>query len=161
MSRKLARRHAFHIIYQMPFHSDSPQSLAEQKMYYTDFVAGDLGDIDDFSILGRPMIGRDADYIEKTVWGVFDNQQELDAVICRFLKEGWAIDRINKVELALLRLAIFEMLILCDVPSGVAISEAVELAASYSSDESPAFVNGILSRISENIPAKGSPDASK
>ena len=152
MSRKTARRHAFHLIYQFPFHlAGGTSCLAELKAYYYDFI--DSKDIDELGILKRPT-GRDAKYVERAVWGVYEKQVEIDSVIGQFLKD-WTIDRINKVDLALLRLSIYEMLSLEDVPLGVAISEAVDLAKEYGSDDSPAFVNGVLGGVSRAIKAKG------
>jgi N utilization substance protein B len=67
-----------------------------------------------------------------------------------FLKD-WAIERINKIDLALLRLCIYEMLCEKDVPDGVAINEAVELAKVYGADESPAFINGVLGGVARQL----------
>ena len=154
MSRKTARRHAFHLIYQIPFHlAGKISSLAELKARYYDFVSSGADEIDGFGDLKRPT-GRDAKYVDKAVWGVYEKQVQIDSVIEKFLK-GWTVDRISKVDLALLRLSIFEMLSLDDVPPGVAINEAVDLAKEYGTDESPAFVNGVLGGVSRAIQAKG------
>ncbi len=59
---------------------------------------------------------------------------------------GWKTGRMNKVDLSILRLAVYEILWDEDVPQGVAINEAVELAKRFSSEEGPAFVNGVLAR---------------
>ena len=142
------------MIYQIPFHlTGGASSLAELKARYYDFVSHDSKEIDGLGILKRPM-GRDAEYVDKAVWGVFEKLAEIDGVIGQFLK-GWTVDRINKVDLALLRLAIYEMLSLDDVPLGVAVSEAVDLAKEYGSDDSPAFVNGVLGGVSRAIKSKG------
>ena len=61
---------------------------------------------------------------------------------------GWKTSRMNKVDLSILRLAVYEMKYDEDVPVGVAINEAVELAKKYSGDEGPAFINGVLARLS-------------
>ena len=154
MSRKTARRHAFHLIYQIPFHlAGGASSLAGLKAHYYDFLLHDSKEIDDLGNLKRPT-GRDADYVERAVWGVFEKLDEIDGVIEQFLK-GWTIERINKVDLALLRLSIYEMLSLDDVPLGVAVNEAVDLAKEYGSDDSPSFVNGVLGGVSRAIKVKG------
>jgi N utilization substance protein B len=141
LSRKGARRHAFHLIFQFPFHAPLDTStLAEAKaLYYDD--------------LDTSPTGRDAEYINRVVWGVLEKLVQLDGVIEKFLK-GWVIDRINKVDLAILRLSIYEMLCEEDVPLGVAVNEAVNLAKEYGSEESPAFVNGVLGNISKEIREK-------
>ena len=153
MSRKTARRHAFHLIYQIPFHLEGGiNSLAELKAHYFDFVSYGSHEELGFYNFTRPA-GRDAEYIDKAVWGVFEKQAELDGVIEKFLK-GWTIDRISKVDLALLRLSIYEMITIDDVPLGVAVNEAINLAKEYGSDESPAFINGVLGGVSKAIQAK-------
>ena len=154
MSRKTARRHAFHIIYQMPFHlGGGVNSLAELKAHYYDFVSQGAHEDLGFTNIKRPA-GKDAEYIDKAVWGVYEKQAELDGVIAQFLK-GWTIDRISKLDLALLRLSIYEMLNIEDVPLGVAVNEAIELAKEYGSDESPAFIHGVLGGVSRAIQEKG------
>jgi len=147
MSRSDARRHAFVLIFQMPFHSPmDAEALAWLKAMYYDCI--DRGFFD-----GRPT-GRDAEYADRVMWGALEHQAQLDGVIENFLK-GWDLDRINKVDLALLRLAIYEMLREPDVPFGVAINEAVELAKAFGADESPAFVNGVLSNVAREIQGTG------
>lgn len=94
--------------------------------------------------------GRDADYVLRATTGTLDRIAQLDGVITEFLQD-WTIDRINRVDLALMRLAIYEMLCEDDVPHGAAINEAVELAKDYGSDESPAFINGVLGNVSRAI----------
>ena len=154
MSRKTARRHAFHLIYQIPFHlAGGISSLAELKANYYDFVSFGSKEVEGLDVLKRPT-GKDAEYVDRAVWGVYENLAEIDGVIGEFLK-GWTVERISKIDLALLRLSIFEMLSLDDVPLGVAVNEAVELAKEYGSDDSPAFVNGVLGGVSRAIAAKG------
>ena len=142
------------MIYQIPFHlAGGLNSLAELKAHYYDFVSHDTKGIEGLDNLKRPK-GRDADYVDKTVWGVYEKLAEIDGVIERFLR-GWTLERISKVDLALLRLSIYEMLSLDDVPLGVAVNEAVDLAKEYGSDDSPSFVNGVLGGVSRAIKEKG------
>ena len=151
MSRSDARRHSFVLIFQFPFHQRMDDLAWLKTLYYDcldDVFQGD-------SILGKRPTGRDDEYINRVVWGTLDKQAQLDGVIENFLKE-WSIDRINRVDLALLRLAIYEMLCEPDVPFGVAINEAVELAKQYGTDESPAFINGVLGNVAREI--KGARD---
>jgi len=88
------------------------------------------------------------EYILDTFTGTVLKKTELDKVIEKYAK-GWKLSRIPRVTLAILRLAVFEMLYNDDVPESVAINEAVELAKQYDNDEAPAFVNGILGSISQ------------
>ncbi|MCL2577157.1 MAG: transcription antitermination factor NusB [Defluviitaleaceae bacterium] len=154
MSRKTARRHAFHLIFTMPYNGAlDAQKLAKIKAAYFDFL--DEGETEDYGLenLTRPR-SRDAEYIDRVFWGVFERLSELDGVIENFLRE-WTIDRINKVDLALMRLSIYEILCEKDVPIAVAVNEAVELAKLYGADESPAFINGVLGNVAREIQAKG------
>ena len=143
MSRSDARRHAFVLIFQMPFHNPmNAESLAWLKALYYDCLGDDL--------LGQRPAGRDDEYASRVMWGALEHQAQLDGVISNFLKD-WDISRINKVDLALMRLAIYEMLREPDVPFGVAVNEAVELAKTYGTDESPAFINGVLGNVAREM----------
>jgi len=149
MSRSDARRHAFILIFQFPFHQPmDAENLAWLKALYFDCL--DDSHKDDDSPLGPRPSGRDAEYVDRVVWGSHEKQAQLDGVIENFLKD-WELDRISKIDLALLRLAIYEMLCEPDVPYGVAVNEAVELAKAYSSDDSPAFINGVLGNVAREI----------
>jgi len=150
MSRRDARRHAFHLVFQIPFlHDQNVEGLAEAKAWYYD----GLGEAPGLEGATRPE-GRDAEYVDRASWGVLERLGEIDGVISNFLR-GWEIDRINKVDLAIMRLSIYEMLCESDVPLGAAVNEAVELAKEYGSDESPSFVNGVLGNVARHIKEQG------
>jgi transcription antitermination protein NusB len=86
------------------------------------------------------------DYAVELVEGVSEHRVAIDGVLAEHA-EGWTIDRMPPVDRAVLRLALYELLWRDDVPDAVAVDEAVELAKSLSTDESPRFVNGILGRV--------------
>ena len=86
------------------------------------------------------------EYAVELVEGVVANRVRIDELLSTYAEE-WTLDRMPPVDLAILRIGAFELLWRDDVPDAVAVSEAVELAASLSTDESPAFVNGLLARI--------------
>jgi len=86
------------------------------------------------------------EYAVQLVEGVVANRVRIDELLSTYAEE-WTIDRMPPVDLAILRIGAYELLWRDDVPDAVAVSEAVELAASLSTDESPAFVNGLLARI--------------
>ena len=90
----------------------------------------------------------DDSYESLLVNGVLLNAKEIDAFISSHSKD-WEIDRISTVDRNILRIALFELLYCPDVPVDVAISEALELATSLSSDDSPGFINGILANVSK------------
>jgi N utilization substance protein B len=90
-------------------------------------------------------------YAIDLVEGVIAHRQELDRLISS-LAQGWTLARMPAIDRNLLRLGAFELLYRPDVPEGVAVSEAVELAGRLSTDESAAFVNGVLAKVAEQRP---------
>ena len=82
-------------------------------------------------------------FLENLVAGVTDRQAELDEVIGRY-SQGWALNRLARVDLTILRMAVYELLHMPEVPVGATINEAVELAKKYAEDKSSGFINGIL-----------------
>lgn len=89
---------------------------------------------------------KDKTYIFEKVEKISEKLEEIDAKINE-VSEGWKTGRMGKVDLALIRLAVYEMLYEEDVPAKVAINEAVELAKQYGTDNSPSFVNGVLAKL--------------
>ena len=87
-------------------------------------------------------------YASTLAVGVDDHRPEIDGLVAQYAK-GWALDRMPSVDRALLRLATYELLHHPDVPVAVVISEAVELASQFSTDDSSRFVNGVLSAIAK------------
>ena len=101
-----------------------------------------------------------AEFAVEVVSGVGLHMEELDKWITGYAKD-WTIERMPALDRALLRMGIFELLHRPDVPTGAVISEAVELAQLYSTDESSRFVNGMLARIAEQARPSGSSDATR
>jgi transcription antitermination protein NusB len=92
------------------------------------------------------------DYAVRLIDGVHTHRERIDELISTYAV-GWTLDRMPAVDRNLLRLGAYELLWVDDVPDGVAISEAVALATELSTDESPRFVNGLLSRLQELKPS--------
>ena len=131
MTRSEMREHVFKLIFRVPFHDKN--ELREQIDYYFD----DLTDVNE----------KDYEYIKNKALLVCELSDELDEKI-NSVSEGWPVDRIGKAELAIMRLAVYEMLYDDDIPVNVAINEAVELAKSYGYDDNAAsFVNGVLAKL--------------
>ena len=131
MTRSEMREHVFKLIFRVPFHDKN--ELREQIDYYFD----DLTDVNE----------KDYEYIKNKALLVCELSDERDEKI-NSVSEGWPVDRIGKAELAIMRLAVYEMLYDDDIPVNVAINEAVELAKSYGSDDNAAsFVNGVLAKL--------------
>ncbi len=90
------------------------------------------------------------DYAEMLLTGYLENSEEIDTAL-RMLADNWSLERMPNIDRAILRLAAWEILHNSEVPSEVAIAEAVALASEFSTDDSPKFINGVLARL-----AKGS-----
>ncbi|EGM50799.1 transcription antitermination factor NusB [Ligilactobacillus salivarius GJ-24] len=88
----------------------------------------------------------DLSYLNELVDGVLDHQSEIDMEITKYLRKNWNIGRLNKTDLIILRIAIFEIKY-SDVASKIAVNEAVELAKEFSDDKSYKFVNAILQNL--------------
>ena len=131
MTRSEMREHVFKLIFRVPFHDKN--ELREQIDYYFD----GLTDVNE----------KDYECIKNKALLVCELSDDIDEKI-NLVSEGWPVDRIGKAELAIMRLAVYEMLYDDDIPVNVAINEAVELAKSYGSDDNAAsFVNGVLAKL--------------
>lgn len=132
MNRTEAREQAFKLLYSIEIQKESKEE--QINLYF------ESNEIDD---------EKTKEYV-KDVWlGVKNNQKEITEKITINLKTNWKLDRISKIDTALLKLAIYEMLYK-KIPFKVVINEAVELAKKYGEDNSPSFVNGILASIVKN-----------
>lgn len=101
---------------------------------------------------GKRIDDRSLGYLRKAVSGVIEHRADIDRTISR-LAIGWSLDRMGAVDRNLLRLAVYEILHLDDVPVGVAINEAVALAKKFGDEESGKFINGILGRLAREMAA--------
>ncbi len=135
MSRTLARERAFQLTYELEIQQ---VSVGEQLDWH--FTLEPCKDVDEEA------------YIRTTVSGIFDHLEEIDGTIERYSR-NWKKNRISKVDLAILRLSIFEILFSEQVPNEVAVNEAVELSKRYA-DNSASFVNGILSSVMQEVKEK-------
>lgn len=142
MSRKNAREIALHLVFEMSFREDTPEELLSDRLdeEIRNSIAGDI------ALYAGKLSESETDYIRATVMGVSEHRAELDEAIAENSK-GWSITRLSKMTTAILRLALYEMRYVEDVPVGAAINEAVELAKTYESEEAGAFINGILGTV--------------
>lgn len=130
MSRTELREHIFRMLFRIEFNSE--EEMKEQEEFYFEEL--------------EAATGKDQDYILNKYRAIVEKKEEIDALLNE-LAEGWKTSRMNRVDLTILRLATYEVKWDEDVPTGVAINEAVELAKKYSSNEGPSFVNGILAKV--------------
>ncbi|MDL2220162.1 transcription antitermination factor NusB [Eubacteriales bacterium OttesenSCG-928-N14] len=135
MSRRVAREAAMCLLYAWDISGQSDLDAVEQSI--------------DEAIDVQQLDRKDYDYISQVVPGVVESAEQIDDLL-RPLAEGWKLERISRVDHAILRLAVYEMQQREDVPESVAINEAVELAKRYGTDKSGSFVNGILGSISRS-----------
>lgn len=92
--------------------------------------------------------GRTREYVKEIAKGIKEKDEKITQMISQNLKAGWTIDRISTVDLALLKLAIYEIKY-AEIPFKVAINEAVNLAKKYGEEQSASFINGVLAKVVE------------
>ena len=139
MVRNTAREIAIHLSYELSFTDKPVEELLDERLTPEAFAA--LAEED--SLYQETPNAKQADYIRRLVRGVADHAPELDGYIAKYAK-GWNFARIPLVASAIMRVAMYEMLYMADIPAGVAINEAVEIAKHYESPEVVKFINGIL-----------------
>lgn len=130
MTRREIRELIFKMVFRVEFHDE--EEIPEQLRLFMDAL--------------EPANERDRAYIEHKVQDILAHLDEIDTIIDGSA-QNWKTSRMAKVELTLIRLAVYEIRFEDEIPTGVAINEAVELAKSYGEENSPAFVNGVLARI--------------
>lgn len=131
MSRKIARELAFKVIFSVDFQHEN-EDVEKLIMNLEDET--------------KEITQEDKEYINDIVQGVIAKKEELDEKIRKYLK-GWTMDRISKTDLAILRLAIYEITYRGDIPYKVSVNEAVELAKTFSDSTSSSFINGVLAGV--------------
>ena len=131
------------------------RSLAREiamKMLYAASLGGGetMDEVLEQSEQADTLSGSDKTFLETLVYGVQTRQEELDGVIGQYA-QGWALNRLAKVDLTILRMAVYELKYMPEVPVGAAINEAVELAKAYGEDKSAGFINGILGSVARAL----------
>ncbi len=130
MTRRQAREEAFILIFEKQF-NDSP-----------------LDEILDLAVQVRDI--KPDDYIKNTFFGVYDNVESIDKIISDNAV-GWSINRLSKTALAVLRLSVYEIKFIDEIPAAVSINEAVEILKKYATKQDASFVNGILSTVAKSV----------
>ncbi len=146
MTRANARELAVHLIYGREFTGEEPEQVIStrlKKEYYA-LLSGEN------QVYTEMPSGKQVAYLDTVVGGVTNRLEELNGYIQKF-SIGWDVSRISRLTRAIMQLAIFEILYLADVPTGVAISEAVRIAKMYDGDDTGAFVNGILGAFARSL----------
>ena len=149
MTRANARELAVHLIYGRDFTGEEPEqvvSIRLAKEYYAELSE------ENEVYAERPNRAQIA-YLDKVVSGVANRAEDLNEQIQKYAI-GWDISRISRLTRAIMQLAIYEILYVEDVPTGVAVSEAVRLAKKYDGDDTGSFVNGILGSFARGLAAE-------
>ena len=139
MTRANARELAVHLIYGRDFTGEEPQQVIATRLdkeYYKNLSAEN-------QVYNEWPTSAQMAYLDKVVDGVANRMDELNAYIQQY-SIGWDVSRISRLARSIMQLAIFEILYVDDVPTGVAISEAVRIAKLYDGNDTGSFVNGIL-----------------
>lgn len=134
MNRSAIRELTFRLIYSMEIQKET--NIEEQVDLYIE-----SNNIDDENV---------KEYIKDVIFGINSNVEEITELIEKHLKSDWKIDRISKIDLSLLKLAIYEIKYK-EIPYKVAINEAIELAKKYGEDNSKNFVNGVLASVVKEL----------
>lgn len=130
MNRRQIREHLFRMLFRKDFHEND--EMNEQMLFY-------------FESLSEP-VEEDLDYLKDKFNKILDKSEEIDEII-QEASSGWQLKRMGKIELTIMRLAVYEMKFDQDVPAKVAVNEAVEIAKIFGEDTSSGFVNGVLAKI--------------
>lgn len=133
MNRKAARENAFILVFEKYFRDETVDCIIKDAIEARDFEYDD--------------------YVEQVFCGVFENIESIDNTITENLR-GWKINRLSKVSLALMRVAVYEMQFIDEVPISVSINEAVELAKKYSTKDDASYINGVLGSIAKSIESR-------
>ncbi|MCI8832975.1 MAG: transcription antitermination factor NusB [Clostridia bacterium] len=129
MNRSKLREETFKLLYSLEFCKDDIEYIINS--YIEENSIAEIQDID---------------YLKNTINGILKEKENISKLISDNLAEKWTIERISKIDLVILKLAIYELKN-TDIPFKVAINEAVELAKTYGDDNSKVFVNGVLASI--------------
>ncbi len=130
MNRRTLREQVFKLLFRIEFNNQ--EEMQQQCSYF-------------FEDSDNQILEEDMDYIQNKYNMIMNHLSEIDQLINEKAK-GWSTQRMGKVDLTIIRLAVYEILYDEDVPTNVAINEAVELAKKFGQDESYGFVNGILAK---------------
>ena len=139
MVRNTAREIAIYLSYELSFTDKTVDELLDERLTADTFAT--LAEED--AIYAEAPNAKQAEYIRRLVKGVEEHAAELDGYIAKYAK-GWSFARIPLVASTIMRVAMYEILYMPDIPNGAAINEAVEIAKKYETPETVKFINGIL-----------------
>ena len=146
MTRRELREHCFKMLFSVDFYTTGEEAKAQMQQYFQSPEEDDTAEDGSLQVVHKVAAGeKDREYLSTRTADVVDKIEEIDAKIDE-VAAGWKTKRMGKVELTILRLAVYEMLYDDTIPEKVSVNEAVELAKKFGGNESPAFVNGVLAK---------------
>lgn len=134
MTRREAREQAFILVFEQAVREESVDNILHDAAEARDLVPSSFG--------------------EREALGVEEHREEIDSTIEKHIR-GWNLRRLSKVTLALLRLAVYEMVWEKSIPYSVSINEAVELAKVYGGKDDATYINGVLASVAKDLPVEG------
>lgn len=137
MTRKQARELAVQIVYALGFQGNEPRDIVKSRLEHFESLS------QEDELYAYPPDEVETAYIERVVYGVYEHMLELDAYIEKYAV-GWQFGRIPRVAVAVMRVCMFEVLYMHDIPPKAAMNEAVEIAKKYEPKEIVSFTNGII-----------------
>lgn len=137
-TRRAARELALQALYQLEVTGDRERGTSGLGVFWTHFEQGT----------------DPAGFARELVEGVVAHRDEIDALLSQHV-DNWKLDRLSRVDLSLLRLATWELMGRAEIPASVTLNEAVEIARRFGSEESAAFVNGVLDAVAQHVGKAG------
>lgn len=151
-NRRVGREHALKILFGLKYDATPPSADALLEKFWINFRFAD-------DLLGEPIETENAPvaqgvrlFTEALVRGVLDKRPLLDKQIAD-AAQNWSLTRMAPVDLTLLRIAVYELIFLPEIPVAVTLNEAIEIAKRYGTKESPMFINGLLDKVARNVGA--------
>ncbi len=147
-NRRLGRELALKIVYSLPDQSGNIHQVL--KAFWESFSSNDDDPVEFSEEINHDPTDKARQFSEALACGVAEHQDMIDRQLKEF-STNWSLERMARVDLSILRLAVFELLFCPDVPTSVVINEAIEIGKRFGTRETPAFVNGILDKVSTSV----------
>ena len=145
--RRNGREYALKILYSLYDQEESLEKVLSDFWLNFRFSVDVLGEPEEKDTPLQPDI---IEFTEQLVVGVYENLEEIDKVLLTTSK-NWALDRMPRLDLSLMRMACYELMWMPKTPAGVVINEAIEIAKRYGTKDTPSFLNGVLDKVSKQV----------
>ncbi len=145
--RRNGREYALKILYSLYDHDETLDAVFVDFWQNFRFSVDVLGEPEDASV---PVHDDIVEFTQQLVTGVYENLEEIDNILLTTSK-NWALDRMPRLDLSLMRMACYELMWMPQTPTGVVINEAIEIAKRYGTKDTPAFLNGVLDKVSKRV----------